>query len=814
MTIMRRPVSLLALMTLAPLALGAQWKHRYPKLVGSNHHVYVEGYELPVLNAGASDPAESPDGKALAVASRGWIWLVDRETGEARRLTRGGRMDSRPAWSPDGRSLAFVRDDGNTLAVIVRDVAGGNEREIERGFAMDPAFSPDGRTLYYSSSTAGGLDIWRVDLGSGEKTRITTDPGMELAAQPHPDGKRLVYIVKAGGADQVRVRTLADGKETVLVTGPILAQMRMSLSRDGSVVAYNAPGVRGWELRLVGVERPGPTVLLVARDNGLPLAPSWSADGRTVYFMEADRDQQLKLYSIAKVGGQVAEISIRRWHWGEETGRVIVRTRVRGRAEPAPARLNVVDGQGHPVVPDRGQPRSDGQNGLVFFYSPGVIALEAPAGQVAVSAVQGLATPAVTTQVQVAPGQTREVELEMAPVWDARAAGWYSGDHHFHLNFGGQFPLVPEDLLPLIRGEDLDVATPLIGNLANRFEHADYWTWRKLDALPLVRFGQEVRPSLGHTGLIGTETLFWPWTFGSGTQVYPRDDISNADPLAHARREGGIATYMHPVQTVGDPFVSDETLGAIPTQLVADGVQGALDALEVACVWSDEIATAEVWHRLLSLGVPVALNAGTDVMADFYRTPALGTTRIYVRVAGPVNFGSYLAALKAGRSFVTNGPLLDFRVDGAQPGDVLTRGGRSVPFTLDVHSAVPVDSVAILVNGVVAWHGKGVTAAGSTRLTGTVRVPAGGWVAAVALGGATTRWPAMDSYAYAHTSPVWIARVGSTDAVAARAAARDLLRALAVAERRIATSYAGADVPKLRAHFTSARALLETRAAH
>jgi TolB protein len=179
-----------------------------------------------------------------------------------------------------------------------------------------------------------------------------------------------------------------------------------------------------------------------------------------------------------------------------------------------------------------------------------------------------------------------------------------------------------------------------------------------------------------------------------------------------------------------------------------------------------------------------------------------------------VNFGSYLAALKAGRSFVTNGPLLDFRVDGAQPGDVLTRGGRSVPFTLDVHSAVPVDSVAILVNGVVAWHGKGVTAPGSTRLTGTVRVPAGGWVAAVALGGATTRWPAMDSYAYVHTSPVWIARVGSTDAVAARAAARDLLRALAVAERRIATSYAGADVPKLRAHFTSARALLETRAAH
>ena len=112
--------ALAALPALAPAALGAQWRNRYPKLAGSAHHVYVEGYELPVVNAGASDPAASPDGRTLAVASRGWIWLVDRATGAARRVTRGGQMDSRPAWSPDGRLLAFVRDDDSTLAVVVR----------------------------------------------------------------------------------------------------------------------------------------------------------------------------------------------------------------------------------------------------------------------------------------------------------------------------------------------------------------------------------------------------------------------------------------------------------------------------------------------------------------------------------------------------------------------------------------------------------------------------------------------------------------------------------------------------------------------
>jgi TolB protein len=794
-----------------PARLEAQWRNRYPKLVGSTHHVYVEGYELPVLNAGFSDPAESPDGRTLAIASHGWLWRLDRTTGEAKRITSGGQMDSRPVWSPDGKSLAFVRDDGNTLAVVVRELATGTEREIERGFALDPAFSPDGRTLYYSSSAAGGLDIWRIDLASGQKTRITTDAGLELRAQPHPDGKRLIYLSKASGADQIRVRTLADGSEKVIVSDPILAQMRPALSPDGESVAYSFPGPKGWELRLMGVEHPGPSVLLVAKANGLPLSPSWSADGHSIYFMEGDDAQRLVVHRIAKNGGAVSDVQVLHRDWGEKTGRLVVRTHLKGHAEPAPARLGAVDAQGHPVIPESGQARSDGQNGRIFFYSSGVIELTAPAGIVDVSAVQGLATPEGTARVTVAAGETRDVDIELDPVWDARAAGWYSGDHHFHLNFGGQFPLVPEDLLPLLRGEAVDVATPLIGNLANRFEHADYWSWRKLAESPLIRFGQEVRPSLGHTGLIGGESFFWPWTFGAGTQLYAHDDISNVDPLTHVRNEGGVGTYMHPVQPRGDPFASKEALAGIPTQLVADGVLGVLDALEVACVWSDELATAAVWHRFLNLGIPVVPNAGTDVMADFYRTPAVGTTRIYVRLDGSLNFGTYLQALKQGRSFVTNGPLLEFRAGGGQPGDVIQRTKGEVAFTLDLHTAVPVDSLYVLVNGGVAWRGVGRTSPGSMRAQGTVKVPAGGWIAAVATGGTTTRWPAMDSYAYAHTAPLWIGRQGSVDPAAATQAARDLLRALEVAEGRIATAYAGAEVPKLREHFRQARVALEAR---
>jgi TolB protein len=99
----RRIVALLALAPfLVPAAADAQWTNRYTQ-VGQGHHVYLEGYELPTLTAGPMDPAPSPDGSTLAVASEGWLWLVDLRTRVATQLTDGGAMDSRPKWSRTDR---------------------------------------------------------------------------------------------------------------------------------------------------------------------------------------------------------------------------------------------------------------------------------------------------------------------------------------------------------------------------------------------------------------------------------------------------------------------------------------------------------------------------------------------------------------------------------------------------------------------------------------------------------------------------------------------------------------------------------------
>lgn len=789
----------------AGVPAAAQWTNRYPKVAGFAHHVYLEGYELPSLTVGPADPAPAPDGRRLAFASRGWLWVMDLDSGTARRVTSGPGIDARPTWSPDGRTLAFVRDDTRETSIVLLDLASGTEQVAvaEPGIDLDPAFAPDGRSLFYSSAVAGDLDLWRVDLATGIKTRITEARGLELHPVPLPDGDRIVYLAK-GATNDIRLRTLSTGEERTLASGAILSMLRMALRPDGRTLAYTWPAsnARGWELRLLAIDAPVSSVALVA-DGGLPLTPAWHPAGDGVYYAEADREERMALWRAPLGGGRPEPVPVLAWDWGVPTGRLRIATRLAGRNGVAAARLTVQDARGHPLVADAGQPRFDGQTGQVFFYSPGSVDLEVPAGEVVVRAVQGLATPVVERRTPVRPGEQAEIDLTLTPVWDARAAGWLAGDHHFHLNYGGPYQLDPEDLGPMAAGEAMDVLTPLLANLHTRFEDQDLWGWQRLTEPPFIAFGQEVRSHfLGHVGLVGTAELHWPWIWGPGYEVYGRDDRANASVLAFARSQGGISTYVHPATRAG--AYSPDQLAALPAALVADGVLGLFDTIELLCLWANEPVAAEFWYRLLNLGVPIALSAGTDVMNNFYRTMAVGTTRVYVRSDAANGYRAYLDALRAGRSFVTTGPMLEFTVDGRQPGDVLPRSGDA-RWTLEVHSAMPVDSVELVVNGRVVARFDGQTEPGTRRYEGRLRLPQAGWVAARALGGAVASWPAMSSRVYAHTAPIWIGARGSTVPEARRSAAAELLPALEAAAVRIRQAYGATPTPALDTHLARAR---------
>ena len=102
--------------------------------------------------------------------------------------------------------------------------------------------------------------------------------------------------------------------------------------------------------------------------------------------------------------------------------------------------------------------------------------------------------------------------------------------------------------------------------------------------------------------------------------------------------------------------------------------------------------------------------------------------------------------------------------------------------------------------------GGGVAAGETKTYTGEVELPAGGWVAvrAYASERQSDAWPSMHARPFAHSSPVWIGAIGSTDPAARAAAARDLLRAIDAAEKQAREAYGKVETPR----FDAARARL------
>lgn len=799
---MRRIILLTGLLILSALPLAAQWTNRYQR-IGQGHHVYVEGYDFPTYSAGPTYPAVSPDGTTLAFSARGWLWVMPAAGGTARRVTKGAGLDSRPAWHPAAPRLAFVRDTTRDTDIIELDLASGEERPIVTGpaAALDPSYAPDGTALHFASAETGDLELYRMDFASGTTTRLTNARGLDLRPQPLADGS-VVHVSKRGNGDEIAVLQ-PDGARRVIASASVASMARPAVSPDGRRVAVPLPALSSmfWTLQLADVA--GGPLTTVVEGGGHPIMPAWSRDDR-IYFARAGEDGVFRLWRVDASGGAPREIVPASWDWGEPTARVTIETRTGAGA--VAARVALIDRDGHPAFAAGHQAWLDGQHGDIFSYSSGAIDFEIPAGRFQVKASRGFEHLPASGRGEAAAGAPSALALTFDRLASPALDAWYSGDHHFHLNYGGPVLLAPGALAAMMQGEDLDVGTPLSANLHTRRidEHLFGWTRRDL---PLIQFGQEIRSHfLGHTGHIGITRLFWPWYWGPGYPVYGRDDRPNASALQATRVQGGVSSYVHPV-TVRDPFGGEAPRG-LPLELVADAVLGDVDTIELACLWSDELGTAEAWYRLLNTGARITPSAGTDAMVDFFRTMAVGTTRVYAHVPGSLTLERYYEALKAGRSFVTNGPLLQFTAAGAGPGGSVTAAaGSDVAWTLTAGSAVPFERVEILVNGSVAWRGDGMAAPGSRSYRGTVKAPAGGWIAARVHGGAPA-WPAMDSYPFAHTAPIWFGSRGSIDPVAAAGAARDLLAALDVAEQRIRQSYAGVETPRLLERIRLAREML------
>ena len=435
--------------------------------------------------------------------------------------------------------------------------------------------------------------------------------------------------------------------------------------------------------------------------------------------------------------------------------------------EPTPARVRLLSGTGSALTPNGalaissaglGAPaeaisvlygRDDRAEGFVLqqdgsFYVDGSFAMNLPPGEYQLEISKGYEFVREKHNVNAGPGRGIELDISLKRWIDMPARGWYSADDHIHLRRS------PKDNAAILRW----VAAEGI-HIGNLLQMGDFWTYvfsqygwgeagRYREADNLLASGQEEprTPEIGHTISLGANDF-----------VRSRDDYYSFDRLFDRIDErGGISGFAH--QAMSFHGYRGMTLNVL---------RDKVDFVELLqfCVEGGPLHT-EHYYRFLNLGYRLTALAGSDFpwcgrgeIGSPERTSQIGDARFYTYVGDEFSYESWFAALKAGRTFASTGPVVEITVNGKGPGETVNVApGATLHVAAKAFghaSQIPLTELEIVGHGRVLK--RAVAQNNSEELSIEMELPVthGIWLAVRAKAGPTQ---------IAHSTPVYVTMDG------------------------------------------------------
>jgi len=458
---------------------------------------------------------------------------------------------------------------------------------------------------------------------------------------------------------------------------------------------------------------------------------------------------------------------------------ILCRVIDRDSGRPVPARVRLVDQYSNEVVPLGHAPAlaEDAQEGDVRFqgrrysYVDGEFRVDPRRLPLEYQVLKGYEYGIAGGELTAAASREGTFTIPLSRWSSVADRGWYSGDIHIH-------HIAPKTCRLEMDAEDLNVANILTSDFTR--DRAEFEG--KLNAYSsgrsLIYVGQEFRSDhFGHMCLLNLKQLIEP----VATQQ-PYGYPLHAQVCDRVHAQGGYVSWAH--------FPS---MPALESPL--DVALEKLDGLEILCVLEPRELPVFVrkqvpemgansglrmWYRYLNCGFRLAATAGTDKMTTFV---TVGANRVYAHVDGEFSYQNWVDALKRGRTFVSNNPILTFTVNGQEPGANLALSSskqRALEIFARAESQLPYDKLEVICNGDVIAS----ASPGGLRHTAQIRLehPLRGscWIAARAMED-LGRYPAVNfsgihrgegtlfsslygtrrpENVFAHTSPVYVTADG------------------------------------------------------
>ena len=738
-----------------------------PLMLLAANAVAHDEHRPPLL--GALYPQISRDGGTVAFAHQGAIWTIPTRGGRMTRRTSSEGFDNWPAWSPDGVRIAYVNGRGSHIGPVkMLSVESGADLKLANAPVAKHklAFSSDGKQL---------LSLFRRQGGRFELCWFNTEQGT-LGEKLYADAWGLRYGVSPDG----RLIALATNKDvpgeqtgnngpqcdiwTMPASGGVpeklvefpgrIYDICWSADRKSLMVVSNLGGAHNdlWQIPLDAPVRGAAKITFGQADEDVP-----SVDARGHRFVFTDNRRGPTALVVRNLQtSRDSLITVSHRDFRSLTGKLSLIVRDAGTDALITARISLQHEAGkYHAPPNAIYHRLTRGTQALHFYGHGRTPLQLPAGRYSITVARGPEYLVERREIVVPPAGTAEETILLERWTNQKSAGWYSGESHIHANYGyGEWYNSPRTMLTQSAGEDLVVSNFMVANSDSDGVFDRKFFRGQLDPLSnedtLLYWNQEFRSTIwGHLALLDLKRLIEPIFTGFARTTHPHDHPTNADIADLTHDQQGHVNYTHPAHNVKDPYLSAYSAKALPV----DVALGKVDSIDV--MGSNHEANMVLWYRLLNCGFRIPASAGTDCFLNRVRSRLPGQVRVYVRVDGNFTYQRWIESLKAGRTFVTDGPMLDFTVNGELAGSTIDlSAGATVKVHGRVRSRHPLNQVDIVSNGKVLDTKTLVKPSRNIEIDREIPMHRSGWIAIRATGPAHLDQP--EGTPFGHTSPVYI----------------------------------------------------------